>query len=85
MPHSDRLPGIIIELKVAGRLFVSAKSDEVNDNLSRLNVLAVSAFDQIRGGQYDVEFRASGVGLISCFGVAFNGKNVELASGRLSR
>ena len=54
MPHSDRLPGTIIKLKTTGRSHVSAKSDKVNDNLSRLNALAVSAFDQIQCGQYDV-------------------------------
>lgn len=69
MPSDHRYPGILIELK-AGK----GCSSEQLQNMSR------NALEQIRTRKYDTEMTAKGVKNIIRYGVAFSGKNVEIAS-----
>lgn len=66
MPKSIRLPGVLIELK--------ATKDS-----SDLKELSQKALQQIEERQYDTEMRAKGVDQILKYGVAFCGKQVEVA------
>lgn len=66
MPKSIRLPGVLIELK--------ATKDG-----SDLKELSQKALQQIEERQYDTEMRSKGVDQILKYGVAFGGKQVEVA------
>ena len=68
MPAHPGLPGILIELKAAKEC-----SGET------LNHLAKSALQQIHDRKYDAEMRSRGVETIYRYGVAFCGKQVEVA------
>lgn len=68
LPENDRLPGILIELK--------AEKDCTGDDLKKLSELALW---QIRDRKYDTELTARGVRTIYAYGVAFSGKQVEVA------
>ncbi len=69
MPKANsKLPGILIELKA--EKFVS------EDELKRL---AKTAIDQINEKQYETEMRTKGINNIIKYGIAFSGKNVEIA------
>ena len=70
MPKSAGLPGIIIEIKSAG------KNDDVN-----LKQLAQTALSQIEERKYDTELRAQGVTDIVKYGMAFQSKAVEVVMG----
>ena len=67
-PTDVKMPGIIIELKS-----LQGKSNE------SLEVLAQAALQQIEKKHYDTEMRAHGVTNILKYGVAFHGKDVEIA------
>ena len=67
-PKVNSLPGILIELKAAGK----------TDNTD-LTKLAGQALSQIREKHYDTEMLSRGVHEIIRYGVAFSGKNVEIA------
>ena len=67
-PAVKTLPGIIIELK--------AEKDCSEDELK---VLAEKALRQIEEKKYDTDMTANGVIMIYKYGVAFSGKNVEVA------
>lgn len=69
MPKNDILPGIIIELKA-----------EKNCSESELKKLSEVALKQIEDKKYDTEMTAKGVKTIYKYGVAFSGKNVEVAT-----
>lgn len=69
-PASPRLPGIIIELKA-----------EQGCSESQLQALSETALKQINDREYDTELRARGVETVYKYGVAFSGKNVEVAVG----
>ena len=68
MPEYDHLPGVLIELKAE-----KACSQE------KLKELAGAALQQINEKAYDTELKAKGVREIFKYGVAFSGKNVEIA------
>lgn len=68
MPKTDKLPGILIELK-AGKECTS----------DALEKLAQSALRQINERHYDTELTAHGVTDIIKYGVAFCGKKVSIA------
>lgn len=70
VPKSAGLPGIIIEIKAAG------KNDAVN-----LKQLAQTALSQIEERKYDTELRAQGVTDIVKYGIAFQSKAVEVVIG----
>ena len=70
VPKSAGLPGIIIEIKAAG------KNDAVN-----LKQLAQTALSQIEERKYDTELRAQGVTDIVKYGIAFQSKAVEVVMG----
>lgn len=70
MPENDQLPGILIELKF-----------EKNCGRDRLKQLSQTALKQIADKKYDTEMTARGVKTIYKYGVAFSGKNVEVAVG----
>ena len=69
-PQTERLPGVLIELKAG-------------DNCSEaaLKELAQTALQQIEDRQYDTELRSNGIQTILKYGVAFSGKRVEVAVG----
>ncbi len=67
-PEAKTLPGIIIELKA-----------EKNCSGSKLKALAETALQQINEKKYDAEMTSKGVNTIYKYGVAFSGKNVEVA------
>ena len=69
-PEQKTLPGIIIELKA-----------EKDCPQSELKALAKTALQQINGKKYDTEMTSKGVKTIYKYGVAFSGKNVEVAVG----
>ncbi len=69
MPKTDRLPGIIIELKA-----------EKNCSADELKKLSETALKQIEDKKYDTEMTAKGVKNIYKYGVAFSGKSVEVAT-----
>ena len=68
MPKNGNLPGILIELKAAKD--VSAE---------QLRQLAQEALTQIEEKQYDTVMKARNISPIFKYGVAFSGKNVEIA------
>ena len=68
MPKNNKLPGIIIELKA-----------EKNCNKDELKKLAEKALAQIDENKYDQEMNTHGFLNIYKYGVAFSGKNVEIA------
>lgn len=70
VPKNAGLPGIIIEIKAAG------KNDAVN-----LKQLAQTALSQIEERKYDTELRAQGVTDIVKYGIAFQSKAVEVVMG----
>lgn len=70
MPKSNKLPGIIIELKA-----------EKNCNKDDLKKLAEKALAQIDDNQYDQEMNTHSILKIYKYGVAFSGKNVEVVVG----
>ena len=67
-PRDSNLPGILIELK-----------HEKNCTQENLKALALSAVEQIRDRRYDTEMSAKGIQRIYQYGVAFSGKQVEIA------
>ena len=69
-PKSNRLPGVLIELK-AGKDCSEAE----------LKKLAQNALQQIEDRKYDVDLRSQGVQTIFKYGAAFSGKSVEVVSG----
>jgi len=68
MPRNGNLPGILIELKAAKD--VSAE---------QLRQLAQEALTQIEEKQYDTIMKSRKIAPIFKYGVAFSGKNVEIA------
>lgn len=68
-PRNSGLPGVVIELK-AGK----------DCSVEELQQLAKTALQQIEDRQYDTELRTQGVQTIFKYGVAFNGKAVEVVS-----
>ena len=68
MPRNGNLPGILIELKAVKD--VSAE---------QLRQLAQEALTQIEEKQYDTVMKARKIAPIFKYGVAFSGKNVEIA------
>ena len=68
MPKDKKRPGFLFELK--------AEKDCTSDELKKL---AQNALQQIATNKYDTEMLAHGVSTIVKYGVAFSGKNVEIA------
>lgn len=68
MPKSATLPGIIIEVK--------AVNNKENVNLK---ALAKQAITQIKQRKYSTALKAQGINNILLYGIAFKGKQVELA------
>lgn len=68
LPKSENLPGILIELK-AGRNFSGDK----------LKQLSETALAQIQDRKYDTDMISKGVKTVFKYGVAFSGKQVEIA------
>lgn len=71
-PRERKLPGIVIEIKVQKRC-----------GAKRLKVLAEGALQQITEKNYDAQFDKLGVKEVLHYGVAFSGKNVEVAEMQL--
>ena len=69
VPKKSVLPGIIIEVKAANK-----------DAGVELSKLAQTALKQIEEKKYDTELCAQGVNDIIKYGVAFQGKNVEIVT-----
>lgn len=69
MPKREKMPGILIELKA-----------EKNCSDKQLKEMSQMALQQIKDKKYEVEMQKRGVESIFKFGVAFSGKNVEVAS-----
>lgn len=69
-PMQKNLPGILIELKA-----------EKNCTKEQLKKLSETALKQINDKKYDTELTAAGVKTVYKYGVAFSGKNVEVAVG----
>lgn len=69
-PMQKNLPGILIELKA-----------EKNCTREQLKKLSETALKQINDKKYDTELIAAGVKNVYKYGVAFSGKNVEVAVG----
>lgn len=69
IPKKSTLPGIIIEVKAADK-----------DAGVELSKLAQTALKQIDEKKYDTELCAQGVNDIIKYGVAFQGKNVEIVT-----
>lgn len=69
-PLDKKLPGILIELKA-----------EKNCTEEKLKKLSEAALKQIIDRKYDTELTAAGIETIYKYGVAFSGKNVEIAVG----
>ena len=69
-PRTNELPGIVIELKAVKRCSVE-----------RLRTLAAEALKQIENKKYDTVMKSRGIANIYKFGVAFSGKNVDVATG----
>ena len=67
MPKTNKLPGILIEVKWAK-----------NTDQQGLAALAQTALRQINEKHYETELRTHGVKQIFKYGVAFSGKNVEI-------
>ncbi len=69
IPKVKTLPGILIELKSAGK-----------DDRADLKQLAEAGLSQIREKLYETEFSAQGITIIYRFGVAFRGKEVAVVT-----
>lgn len=69
LPREKRLPGILIELK-AGK----------NCSVEELKQLSQTALLQINDRSYSADMDAKGMQTIWKYGVAFNGKNVEITA-----
>lgn len=67
-PKKKNLPGILIELKA-----------EKKCTTAQLKKLSENALQQIIDKKYDTEMTAEGITTIYKYGVAFSGKNVEVA------
>ncbi|MFQ8913754.1 MAG: PD-(D/E)XK nuclease domain-containing protein, partial [Waltera sp.] len=67
-PIRKGMPGILIELKAGKNC-----SDEELKNMSE------AALKQITDKKYDTEMKNAGIQTIYKYGVAFSGKNVEIA------
>ena len=67
-PKVHSLPGVIMEFK--------AKKDDVG-----LSASAVEALRQIEDKHYDTDMKDRGIKEIVKYGIAFAGKNVEIANG----
>ena len=67
-PIRKLMPGILIELKAGKNC-----SDEELKNMSE------AALKQITDKKYDTEMKNAGIQTIYKYGVAFSGKNVEIA------
>ena len=67
-PKTPTMPGIIIELKA-----------EKHCDTEQLQKLSQTALNQIEDKKYDTEMLTHGVKSIYKYGVAFSGKNVEVA------
>lgn len=68
-PKSVDMPGILIELKAAGKF-----------SGDKLKQLSEKALAQIEGRKYDTDMTARGVRKIFKYGVAFSGKQVEITT-----
>ncbi len=68
LPKSETMPGILIELKAARNL-----------SGDRLKQLSETALAQIQDRRYDTDMISKGVKSIVKYGVAFSGKQVEIA------
>ena len=68
-PKEKNMPGIIIEIKASDK---SSSAD--------LKLLAESALEQINNKKYDTDLVAQGIESIYKYGIAFNGKHVEVVS-----
>ncbi len=68
MPEDKNMPGILIELKA-----------EKHCTKETLKNLADKALKQIEDKKYDTELQEKGVSVIYKYGVAFSGKDVEVA------
>ena len=69
LPKTENLPGILIELKAAR-----------NFSGDRLKQLSETALAQIQDRKYDTDMISKGVITIFKYGVAFSGKQVEIAA-----
>ena len=69
MPRMKSLPGILIELKASGK-----------NEQTELKRLAEAGLAQIRDKHYETEMRSQGISTIYCYGVAFRGREVEIAT-----
>ena len=70
MPRVKSFPGILIELKSAGK-----------DSIADLKQLAKSALAQMADKRYETEMISRGITAIWRYGAAFRGKEVEIATG----
>lgn len=68
LPKAENIPGILIELKAAR-----------NFSEDKLKWLAETALAQIEDRRYDTDMISKGVKTIFKYGVAFSGKQVEIA------
>ena len=73
MPRLKRDPGILIELKASRK---ASKGE--------LKTLAEKALNQVDEKKYDTEMKKQGVTSVFKYGVAFIGKNVEVAMNSFS-
>jgi len=69
LPKSENMPGILIELKAARNFS--------EDKLKRLSETALA---QIQDRKYDTDMISKGVKTVFKYGVAFSGKQVEIAA-----
>lgn len=69
LPKSANMPGILIELKAAKSL-----------SGDKLKQLSETALAQIEDRKYDTDMTAKGIKTIFKYGVAFSGKQVEVAT-----
>lgn len=69
LPKSANMPGILIELKAAKNL-----------SGDKLKQLSETALAQIEARKYDTDMTAKGIKTIFKYGVAFSGKQVEVAT-----
>ena len=69
LPKNNNMPGILIELK-HGK----------NHTGEQLKKLSEDALQQIYDNKYDMEMMQKGITKISCYGVAFSGKSVEITA-----
>ncbi len=72
LPKSENMPGILIELKAAR-----------NFSGDKVKQLSEAALAQIEDRKYDTDMAAKGIKTIFKYGVAFSGKQVEVAADSL--